>query len=131
MKNDLYLLHYGVKGMKWGVRKDRTISSSERRRLKKEASIEKKRTKALDRRTSARYTYRQRKHLTDAELRQRINRLQMEKQLKDLSKSDGFSMVTISTGQQAARKALGYYGAKTLLNTYVPGAGDFVKVPKK
>ena len=55
----------------------------------------------------------------------------MEKQLKDLSKSDGFSMVTISTGQQAARKALGYYGAKTLLNTYVPGAGDFVKVPKK
>lgn len=131
MKNDLYLLHYGVKGMKWGVRKDRTISSSERRRLKKEASIEKKRTKALDRRSSARYTYKQRKHLTDAELRQRINRLQMEKQLKDLSKNDRFSMITIPTGQQAARKALGYYGAKMLLNKAVPGAGDFVKVPKK
>ena len=27
MNNDLYLLHYGVKGMKWGVRKDRRSSS--------------------------------------------------------------------------------------------------------
>lgn len=131
MNDDRYLLHYGVKGMKWGVRKDRTVSNSERRRLKREASIEKKRTKALDRRSSARYTYKQRKHLTDAELRQRINRLQMEKQLKDLSKNDRFSMITIPTGQQAARKALGYYGAKMLLNKAVPGAGDFVKVPKK
>ena len=131
MNDDRYLIHYGVKGMKWGVRKDRTISSSERRRLKREASIEKKRTKALDRRTSARYTYRQRKHLTDAELRSRINRLSMEKQLKDLSKNDRFNLVTIPTGQQAARKALGYYGAKTVLNKVVPGAGDFVKVPKK
>ena len=27
MNNDLYLLHYGVKGMKWGVRKDRRSSN--------------------------------------------------------------------------------------------------------
>lgn len=132
MNDDRYLMHYGVKGMKWGVRKDRTgLSGSERRRLRQEASIEKKRTKALDRRTSARYTYKQRKHLTDAELRARINRLSMEKQLKDLSRNDRFSMITIPTGEKAARKALGYYGAKTLLNKVAPGAGDFVKVPKK
>lgn len=133
MKNDLYLLHYGVKGMKWGVRKDRTISSSERRRLKKEASIEKKRTKALDRRTSARYTYRQRKHLTDAELRSRINRLQMEKQLKDLSRADSWSpdFTMMSTGRTAAKKALGMYGAKVAVTAaFGKEAGAFIK-PKK
>ena len=133
MNDDRYLIHSGVKGMKWGVRKDRTISNSERRRLKREASIEKKRTKALDRRTSARYTYKQRKHLTDAELRQRINRLSMEKQLKDLSRSDSRApeFVMMKTGGNAARKALGMYGAKVLVTNMVgPEAGAFIK-PKK
>lgn len=130
MNNELY--HYGVKGMKWGVRKDRTtMSGSERRKLKKAASIEKKRTKALDQRTSARYTYKQRKYLSDAELRGRINRLQMERQLKDLSRSSHIQLVTIPTGERAIRKALGYYGAKTILDAAVPGAGQYVKVPKK
>lgn len=132
MNDDRILMHYGVKGMKWGVRKDRTsLPSSERRRLKREASIEKKRTKALDQRTSARYTYRQRKYLSDAELRSRINRLQMEKQLKDLSRSSHIQLITIPTGEKAMRKALGYYGAKTLLDAAVPGAGQYVKIPKK
>lgn len=130
MNNELY--HYGIKGMKWGVRKDRTtMSGSERRKLKKAASIEKKRTKALDQRTSARYTYKQRKYLSDAELRGRINRLQMERQLKDLSRSSHIQLVTIPTGERAIRKALGYYGAKTILDAAVPGAGQYVKVPKK
>ena len=133
MNDDRYLMHYGVKGMKWGVRKDQKASRSERQRLKKEAAIEKRRTKALDRRTSARYTYRQRKHLTDAELRNRINRLNMEKQLKDLSRNESWSpeFIMINSGQTAARKALGQYGAKAALSAVgLSGAAAFIK-PKK
>ena len=133
MNDDRYLMHYGVKGMKWGVRKDQNTSRAERQKLKKEAAIEKRRTKALDRRTSARYTYRQRKHLTDAELRSRINRLNMEKQLKDLSMNESWSpeFIMIDNGQRAARTALGKYGAKAALTAVgLGGAADFIR-PKK
>ena len=165
MNDDRYLMHYGVKGMKWGVRKDKPSAggsrlktaakiaspvgyalgkggvkvakkaASEKRKwdANRPARIEKRRQKALDVKTSARYTYKQRKHLSDAELRSRINRLNMEKQLKDLSKNEGsrVDLIMLDTGQKAARKALGYYGAKTILNVAVPGSGEFVKVPKK
>lgn len=134
-ESDRYLIHYGVKGMRWGVRKDRAPRSSfaERRQARKEASINRKREKALDRHTSARYTYKQRKHLTDSELRTRINRLSMEKQLKDLSRSEGhsFELIAIDNGQRAARQALGKYGAKAALAAIgLGGAADFIR-PKK
>lgn len=41
LKND-YILHFGVKGMKWGVRKDRDKTSSRKRSESKESSSEKK-----------------------------------------------------------------------------------------
>lgn len=133
MNNDHYLMHYGVKGMKWGVRHDKTISGAERRRQRRDASIERKRAKALDQRTSAHYTYKQRKHLSDAELRQRINRLSMEKQLRDLSRTDGYrpNLIMLDNGQKAARQALGKYGAKAALTAIgLGGAADFIR-PKK
>lgn len=168
MNDDRYLAHYGVKGMKWGVRKDESSSGSrartaakifspvgyalgkggvkvagkaiagakklnEGRPARQAARIEKKRAKALDRRSSARYTYKQRKHLSDAELRTRINRLNMEKQLKDLSRSDrgSFEFVMMDSGQKAARQALGKYGAKAALTAVGLGkAADFIR-PKK
>ena len=39
MKNDLYLLHYGVKGMKWGVRK--SLDKSGRKSYRKDAKAKK------------------------------------------------------------------------------------------
>ena len=121
-------MHHGVKGMKWGVRKDRLRSTRMERR---QVNIERRRAKALDRTTSARYTYKQRKLLSDDELRQRIKRLNMEKQLKDLAKGDGGRM--ISTGRDAAYSAMGKQGAKILLSSLGPegqAAAAFIR-PKK
>ena len=169
MNNDRYLIHYGVKGMKWGVRKDRPSAGSSKLRTaakiaspigyaigkggvkvakkavaekkkwanNKPARIEKKRQKALNVKTSARYTYKQRKHLSDDELRYRINRLNMERQLRDLSRSergnygDASLAPIISSGRSAASRALGVYGAKQIVTTvYGPEVGAFIK-PKK
>ena len=134
MNDNRYLMHHGVKGMKWGVRKDGPSTGSSLRakaRLARANKIEKKRAKAMDRRTSARYTYKQRKHLSDDELRARINRLNMEKQLKDLSKGGGNRM--IDTGRDAAYSAMGKQGAKILLSSLGPegeAAAAFIR-PKK
>lgn len=136
--NELY--HYGVKGMKWGVRKDRASGFITRARnnrtARKERKINAKRAKALDVRSSAKYTYKQRKLLSDEELRYRINRLNMEKQLKELSRNSSGPLgsfsndVSVSTGRRAAQKALGIYGAKLAVSQIAPGAEKFVKVPK-
>lgn len=133
------LIHYGVKGMRWGVRKDGNLISklSDRRLSKKVAKIEKKRNKALSVRSSAKYTYKQRKYLTDDELRSRINRINMERQLRDLSKTrrgdygDASLAPLMKSGRQAATKAVGTYGAKMIIaETLGPEAAAFIK-PKK
>lgn len=155
------LIHYGVRGMKWGIRKERVStglskaakiaspigyaigkggkkafnsykSGAPKRAQKRASKIEKKRQKAMSVTSSARYTYKQRKHLSDNELRARINRLNMEKQLKDLSRGRGFSEPqVISSGRQAASQAIGKYGAKMVVSaTLGPEAAAFIK-PKK
>lgn len=60
--NDNELYHYGVLGMKWGVRRKRNSSNVEPAKTKKKTLSE----------------------MSDDELRSKLNRLQMEKQYKDL-----------------------------------------------
>lgn len=78
-----YLEHYGVKGMRWGVRKDRSTSTTGRKRP--------------NRREEAR-------RMTDKELRDKINRLQMEQQYVKLTSS------SYSTGKRKATSALKTFG---------------------
>lgn len=60
---ELFLAHYGVKGQKWGVRRRQSQASKDH---------------ATNRKLAA---------MSDQELQQRLNRIRMEKQYKDLEKS--------------------------------------------
>lgn len=66
---DDYLQHFGVMGMKWGVRRGKSTGG------KRFESKKSKKAKELAK-------------LSDADLRQKINRLQMEKQYKQLTTKD-------------------------------------------
>lgn len=76
--NELY--HFGIKGMKWGVRryqnKDGTLTNAGRKR--RQENIHDDYKKVHDKKSI--------KSMSDAELRSRNNRLQMEKQYRDLTK---------------------------------------------
>lgn len=84
--NEDYLCHHGVKGMKWGIRKNRRTSSgifsrkskkkTEKQNVKSEKKQEQKRPK------------KRLKDLSDAELQNKIRRLQMEKQYRDLKRDE-------------------------------------------
>lgn len=108
MKNDDYLSHYGVPGMKWGVRKSRVSSSKSgsskkaKKRFSIVESVKKKRlSKIKSRETAKREKEKAKKvtksnidamnkpikSMTNEELDRNIARLQKEKLYKDLSNS--------------------------------------------
>ena len=78
MKNELY--HFGIKGMKWGVRryqnKDGSLTAAGKKRYSDSSSA----NDGI-------------KDLTDQELRDRINRLNLEKQYRDLTTPSGQKQV--------------------------------------
>ena len=84
-----FLAHYGVKGMRWGKRKNKpSISDLSDEYLK--ARNERARLEATYKRDTVRTNTKlaQPKRLSDAELKARINRLTMEKTYNELTKGD-------------------------------------------
>ena len=90
MENN-YLEHHGVLGMKWGVRKSRP-SSGRTSSAKRASSFTFGRTKTKNKaktRTNSEETKPKKKSIkdmSDDELKTQINRLELEKRYRDLSK---------------------------------------------
>lgn len=101
---DDFLVHYGVKGMKWGVR--RGIVKSGKERTSREDKVRAKRKDAKRRRQT----------LKDKDLDQLVKRLEQEKKLKSLLDED------LSPGRTATKKLLANAGTK-VAGTVLAGAG--------
>ena len=107
--NELY--HYGVLGMKWGVRRyqnpDGSLTEAGKRRY---ADKEVKKMRKAD----SKY----RRTLSDDEIRRKVERIKLEKQLKELTKED------LSPGRKFTENILSSSGGK-ILTAVTVGVGTY------
>ena len=99
--NTLY--HYGVLGMKWGRRKSRTSSDTTRSKRSTSKSEDHVRAKQLKKKKLS--------QLSNTELRELNNRMQLESQYKNLKKQN------ISTGRKFVQDVM-YESSKELTKDY-------------
>lgn len=122
MNNELY--HYGILGMKWGVRryqnKDGTLTNLGKKR--KQEDIHEDYARAHSKKSI--------KSMSDAELRNRNNRLQMERQYQTLTKKarKGKKVVTalIATAGTITAVEAAYKTYKRIADMAVDKIGDWV-----
>ena len=95
---DDFFEHFGVKGMRWGVRRNRnnTTTSQSLRPKKEQTDLSK---------------------MSDAELRTRINRIQMERQYRELTSPKGHKVQI--EGQK--------YVKRILIDTAMNAVAEIVK----
>jgi len=132
--------HYGIKGMKWGVR--RTPEQLGHRTGRLSLRRKKPTHDELIKSTNARKLYKNRSQLSDKELQDRINRISNERRLKDLArtpkaregKKSVFDILNKSSDVMigAVATGLGIYAAKKLVEQMIgPDAAQFIRMPKK
>lgn len=122
MNNELY--HYGILGMKWGVRryqnKDGTLTNLGKKR--KQEDIHEDYARAHSKKSI--------KSMSDAELRNRNNRLQMERQYQTLTKKarKGKNVVTalIATAGTITAVEAAYKTYKRIADMAIDKIGDWV-----
>lgn len=93
------LIHYGVKGMKWGVR--RTEAQLARARGERWNPLKSVKKKTATQKSSSTTSEKKKvSDMSDDELRRTVNRLQLEKQYAQLNAK------SVSMGQKFANKVL-------------------------
>ena len=109
MMYDNYLMHHGIKGMKWGVRRSKSqlARASKKSSKKADKEEEKSQSKASKSKTSFKKHV---KAMSDQELQARINRLRNEQTYKELLAQDQDRM----------------YAGKKFINEVMRGAGKDV-----
>lgn len=107
----LTLEHHGIKGMRWGVRKQR---ESGRERPKKKKSLIRQFRSVAKTRRSQRKAAKRVAVLSDEELQARINRLRKEKELRELTESE------VAPGRKAI-KDIAKSAGKSLATAAVTG----------
>lgn len=133
--------HYGVKGMKWGVRKRPTSSGrkSGKGQQKRDTTGLKKGSDTGGKIPSTKKFKGSRKEarkLTDSDLNARLKRLNMEKQYRDLVKKQN-PPTAISRGRKkvgsilvnSGSKAMTNYLGKRVFPAIIKSAGKKLKLP--
>lgn len=107
-----YLVHHGVKGMKWGVHRVKRSASSINRRRTSRYSKDYNETRSLRRKSS--------KQLSNEELKKLNKRMELEQNYNRLSTS------SVNRGMAVARKIVSTAGVVGGL--YAISKSDYVKV---
>lgn len=97
-------MHYGILGMRWGVRryqnKDGTLTTAGKKRLSKDKDKAEKKERKV--------ALKNRRSLSDVDLKKKIERLKMEKEFKNLTEED------ISPGRKYVGEIMSSAGKKAL-----------------
>lgn len=105
LTSDGELYHWGVKGMKWGVRryqnKDGSLTPRGKKRQKELSADEKERA-------ARKADLKNRRTMSDADLKKKIERLKMEKEFKNLTNED------INSGKTFVNEVMSSAGKKVL-----------------
>lgn len=119
------LYHHGVKGMRWGVRRTKTQLGGSRLHKKQRAASE----GAHDDYKRA-HSGKKVKSMSDSELRSVNNRLQMERQYKDLtrktSKGKAITSAIIKTAGTIAATEAAYKTYERVGRNAIEAIGDWV-----
>lgn len=100
---DCYLEHHGIKGMRWGIRrfqnKDGSLTPAGRKRRASSDSYDSSNTNTtVKKKSGSESSSSKAKSMSDEDLRKAVNRLQMEKQYRDLYRD--LNPERVSTGKK-------------------------------